>query len=87
MSALNVAALSFGRPATAALFLVIESEVSGIRLLLAVRPAVLDVGSVVVPYKVARWQNLIPSFLWIAPGWRAWGAIQGKEGVKFCSVA
>ena len=22
--------------------------------------------------KVARWQNLIPSFLWIAPGWRAW---------------
>ena len=23
--------------------------------------------------KVARWQNLIPSFSWIAPGWRAWG--------------
>ena len=23
--------------------------------------------------KVARWQNLIPSFRWIAPGWRAWG--------------
>ena len=23
--------------------------------------------------KVARWQNLIPSFPWIAPGWRAWG--------------
>ena len=22
---------------------------------------------------VARWQNLIPSFPWIAPGWRAWG--------------
>ena len=22
--------------------------------------------------KVARWQNLIPSFPWIAPGWRAW---------------
>ena len=21
---------------------------------------------------VARWQNLIPSFLWIDPGWRAW---------------
>ena len=38
--------------------------------------------------KVARWQNLIPSFPWIAPGWRAWGgAIQGKEGIKFCSVA
>ena len=28
--------------------------------------------------KVARWQNLIPSFPWIAPGWRAWGA-QSKE--------
>ena len=38
--------------------------------------------------KVARWQNLIPSFPWIAPGWRACGgAIQGKEGSKFCSVA
>ena len=37
--------------------------------------------------KVARWQNLIPSFPWIAPGWRAWGTIQGKEGIKFCSVA
>ena len=37
---------------------------------------------------VARWQNLIPSFPWIAPGWRAWvGAIQGKGGVEFCSVA
>ena len=23
--------------------------------------------------KVARLQNLIPSFPWIAPGWRAWG--------------
>ena len=23
--------------------------------------------------KVARWQNLIPSFPWIASGWRAWG--------------
>ena len=23
--------------------------------------------------KVARWQNLIPSFPWTAPGWRAWG--------------
>ena len=30
--------------------------------------------------KVARWQNLILSFPWIAPGWRAWGLIQGKEG-------
>ena len=37
---------------------------------------------------VARWQNLIPSFPLIAPGWRAWGgAIQGKEGIQFCSVA
>ena len=36
---------------------------------------------------VARWQNLIPSFPWIAPGWRGGGAIQGKEGIKFCSVA
>ena len=23
--------------------------------------------------KVSRWQNLIPSFPWIVPGWRAWG--------------
>ena len=29
--------------------------------------ALCDIG------KVARWQNLIPSFPWIAPGWRAWG--------------
>ena len=28
---------------------------------------------------VARWQNLIPSFPWIAPGWRAWG--HRAEGV------
>ena len=27
----------------------------------------------VIGYRVARWQNLIPSFPWIAPGWRAWG--------------
>ena len=26
-----------------------------------------------VAAKVARWQNVIPSFPWIAPGWRAWG--------------
>ena len=37
--------------------------------------------------KVARWQNLIPSFPWIAPGWRAGSAIQGKEGIKFCHLA
>ena len=30
--------------------------------------------------KVARWQNWIPSFPWIAPGWRGGGATQGKEG-------
>ena len=29
--------------------------------------------------KVARWQNLIPSFPWIAPGWRAWGHNPRKE--------
>ena len=34
-------------------------------------------------FKVARWQNLIPSFPWIAPGEKRWG----KEGIKFCSVA
>ena len=37
--------------------------------------------------KVARWQNVISSFPWIAPGWRAGGAIQGKKGFIFCSVA
>ena len=37
--------------------------------------------------KVVRWQNLVPSFPWIALGWRAWGAIQGKEGINFCSVS
>ena len=38
--------------------------------------------------KVARWQKLIPSFPWIVPGWKlVVGAIQGKEGIKFCSVA
>ena len=35
----------------------------------------------------AALQNLIPSFPWIAPGWRAGGAIQGKEGIKFCHLA
>ena len=32
--------------------------------------------------KVARWQNLIPSFPALHPG-----AIQGKEGIKFCNLA
>ena len=27
---------------------------------------------------VARWQNLIPSYPWIVPGWRAWGHNQRK---------
>ena len=30
---------------------------------------------------VARWQNLMPSFPWIAPGWRAWGPNPRKERV------
>ena len=29
--------------------------------------------------KVARWQNLIPSFPWFAPGWRALGRNPRKE--------
>ena len=39
--------------------------------------------------KVARWLNLIPSFPWIAPGWRAWGRNPRKERDEFlqCSVA
>ena len=37
--------------------------------------------------KVARWQNLISSFPWIRQGGGHGGAIQGKEGIKFCSVA
>ena len=32
-------------------------------------PLVAD-GDVAVPDKVARWENLIPSFPWIVPGWR-----------------
>ena len=45
------------------------------------------VGKAQVKSSVARWQHLIPSFPWIAPGWRAGGAIQGKEGIKFCGAA
>ena len=39
--------------------------------------------------KVARWQNLIPSFPWIAPGWRAWGRNprKGRDQILQCSVA
>ena len=37
-------------------------------------------GQPVIDNRVARWQNLIPSFPWIAPGWRAWGRnAQSKE--------
>ena len=36
---------------------------------------------------VASRQNLIPSFPWIASGWRERGAIEGKEGMKFCIIA
>ena len=42
--------------------------------------------SEVIVHSVARWQNLTPSFPWIAPGWRARGPIQGKKGINFCSV-
>ena len=34
--------------------------------------------------KVARWQNLIPSFPWIAPGWRAWGR-NPRKGSNFAA--
>ena len=39
--------------------------------------------------KVARWQNLIPSFPWIAPGWRAWGRNpkKGRDQILQRSVA
>ena len=39
--------------------------------------------------KVARWQNLIPSFPWIAPGWRAWGRNprKGRDQILQHSVA
>ena len=40
-------------------------------------------------YKVARWQNLIPSFPWIAPGWRARGRNprKGRDQILQRSVA
>ena len=39
--------------------------------------------------KVARWQNLIPSFPWITPGWRAWGRNprNGRDQILQRSVA
>ena len=37
--------------------------------------------------RYATLQNLIPSFPWIAPHALHPGAIQGKEGTKFCHLA
>ena len=39
--------------------------------------------------KVARWQNLIPSSPWIAPGWRAWGRNprKGRDQILQRSIA
>ena len=39
--------------------------------------------------KVARWQNLIPSFPLIAPDWRAWGCNprKGRDQILQRSVA
>ena len=39
--------------------------------------------------KVARWQNLIPSFPWIAPGWRVLGGNprKGRDQILQRSVA
>ena len=37
--------------------------------------------------RYATLQNLIPSFPWIAPPALHPGAIQGKEGIKFCHLA
>ena len=34
---------------------------------------------------VARWQNLIPSFPWIAPGWRAWSQSKERKGSNFAA--
>ena len=40
-------------------------------------------------YSDARWQNLTPSFPWIAPGWRAWGRNprKGRDQILQRSVA
>ena len=37
--------------------------------------------------RYATLQNLIPSFPWIVPHALHPGAIQGKEGIKFCRLA
>ena len=38
-------------------------------------------------HKVARWQTLILPFLGLRQDGRGGGAIQGKEGIKFCHLA
>ena len=38
-------------------------------------------------WTMAALQNLIPSFPWIVPPTLYPGAIQGKEGIKFCHLA
>ena len=51
---------------------------------------VIGVGvEVAVPVSVARWQNLIPSFPWIAPGLeRRWVQSKERKGSNFAvSVA
>ena len=50
-----------------------EEEEEGVAVVL-----VLQVVPERPEHKVARWQNSISSFPWIAPGGRAWGA-QSKE--------
>ena len=46
-------------------------------------------GIKILKIRVARWQNLIPSFPWIAPGWRAWGRNprKGRDQILQRSVA
>ena len=49
----------------------------------------MDEGILPLQVKVARWQNLIPSFPWIVPGWRAWGRHprKGRDQILQRSVA
>ena len=56
------------------------------------REGMAELGSGVNPLAfgaLARWQNLIPSFPWIAPGWRAWGRNprKGRDQISQRSVA
>ena len=48
--------------------------------------AICKLATLILP-KVARWQNLILSFLRIASGWRAWGCNPRKGQDKMRSVA